>query len=235
MGFFKSLSKYGLIPAVVGGNIITAGLEKVTGKKYGRTTLEEASSTKFGKALGLATLGTGIALAGASAGAGASARALSKLIPKTTLGKMGGLFIGGTALASPLIRESIVEAPFKIVGAGQKVGKKIEELPEETQTKASKFGKAGLIVAGVGALVMAPKIIEKAKDIIPDHAPGLPVSIPEDPGIPTMPLDQPGALNTAILPETVDISPKKRKRRAVKKVSSINFTNKNYLRVNNYL
>jgi len=234
MGFFSSLSRYGLIPATTIGNIITAGAEKITGKKYGRTTTKELSKTKAGKTLGLATLGTAGALATAVAGIPATIKAVTKLTPKTALGKVGALFVGGTALASASVRKAIVETPFTIVEAGKKVGKKVEELPIETKDTASKVGTAGLVVAGAGALiggaVAIPKVIDKAKGFIPefpkkkDATPILPVE--EDLVItPTPP----------ITPETVTmdkpITPKKPTEARSQKITqevNLTITNKRY-------
>jgi len=66
--FAEKGAKVGLLPAVGIGNLITAGIEKITGKKYGRTTAAELAETPAGKALGLSTLGIGTALLGFTAG-----------------------------------------------------------------------------------------------------------------------------------------------------------------------
>ena len=51
----------GLAPGVWAGNLILAGLEKITGKQYGRETTEDLQKTLFGKYLGNATLGVAAA------------------------------------------------------------------------------------------------------------------------------------------------------------------------------
>ena len=56
-----------LAPSTALGNIATAGLEKATGKEFGRTTTEEFAATKSGKAIAGAELLTGAALLGAGA------------------------------------------------------------------------------------------------------------------------------------------------------------------------
>ena len=137
-----SISKYGLIPAVAIGNIFTSVIEKVTKKKYGRTTLKEASSTPFGKTLGLATVGTATALGVAVAGPAAAAKAI---IPKSAIGKTAAVFVGGAAVASPTLATTIIETPLSLAKTGKKVGKAIEGLTEEQQTTAGKFGKAGAV------------------------------------------------------------------------------------------
>ena len=49
MGLLSSLQKAVLTPLVGAANLVTAGLEKVTGKTYGRTTIEEATKDKVAK------------------------------------------------------------------------------------------------------------------------------------------------------------------------------------------
>lgn len=57
----ETVAGVGLAPATFIGNLITAGLEKATGKEFGRTTSAELAETKAGKALGLATTAVGAA------------------------------------------------------------------------------------------------------------------------------------------------------------------------------
>lgn len=133
--------------------------------------------------------------------------------------------------------EELPSKPGEIISLGEEIGKKIEgEDVEVGVGEAFKTaGKAGLVAAGILAI---PKIVEKVKDIHIPELPGTSVSIPEAPVIPTLPeipLEQPGELNTALLPQTVDITPKKRKRRAKKVVAPIKIINKNYLSVENYI
>jgi hypothetical protein len=208
----SSIARYGLIPATIGGNIITAGLEKITGKKYGRQTTKELSETKFGKVLGTATLGTAAALGVAVGGAAGTARAAKSLVPKSSIGKVVGLVGVGAAAASPTILKAGLEAPFTLVEAGEKLGEKVEALPEETKEEASKFGAAGLaaaagVAAAAGIIGAAPAIIGKAKDLLPfgkgdkEDTPSLPMEtmeVAEAPKMEEMPLT----------PETVDITKK---------------------------
>lgn len=63
----QQISRLGLIPATVAGNLITKALEGITGKKFGRTSTQELAKTEAGQALGLATLGTAGALAAIAA------------------------------------------------------------------------------------------------------------------------------------------------------------------------
>lgn len=58
-GALDKTAEIGLIPAAIGGNLITAGIEKLTGKEFGRVTAAGLADTDFGKFLGNATLGAG--------------------------------------------------------------------------------------------------------------------------------------------------------------------------------
>jgi hypothetical protein len=151
MGLLKSVAKYGILPAVILGNLATAALEKVTKKEYGRTTPEEAAQTTIGKILGVSTLAAGAA-AGIAYSPAAALKIATKAVPKTALGKGAALVITGAALASPKITSAVLEAPFTLVESGKKIGKAAEELPEITQEEASGLGKYGLIGAGIAAL-----------------------------------------------------------------------------------
>ena len=238
MGFFKSLSKYGLIPAVYGGNLVTKILEKVTGKEFGRMTLEEAAETKTGKFFGLATLGAAGALGVAVAGVPASIAASKKLIPKSTLGKASALFLGSAAIVSPAIAEAVVEAPFTIVSGGKKVGKLVEDLPTGVKDTAKTFGTVGLVAAGLVAGVGAVKGVGAIKDILPfgKKKDQLVVEFPEELFLPEKEL---GKEETPILPETQIVTPTKtpsKRRRATKPQNitqsvkvAVNVGNKRYL------
>ncbi len=72
---WEIMAGIGLAPAALIANLLTGGLELITGEKYGRQDpFKLVEESQFGKALGLATLGTAIA-------AGAAMMA-SMLIPK---------------------------------------------------------------------------------------------------------------------------------------------------------
>jgi len=60
----QKVAKAGLTVPVAIGNTITAGIEAVTGKQFGRTNAGELAQTGAGEALGLAIVGTGIAAIG---------------------------------------------------------------------------------------------------------------------------------------------------------------------------
>lgn len=239
MGFFKSISKYGLIPAVFGGNLVTKVLEKATGKKYGRMTLEKAASTKTGKFFGLATIGAASALGVAVAGVPATIAASKRLIPKTTLGKTSALFLGSAAIVSPTLTKTIIEAPFAVVKGGKKVGSAIETLPTGIKDTAKILGVAGLVVAGAGAAALTIPVIAGVAGKVFDRdkeEKQLVVEIPEEQFLLEKEL---GKEETPILPETQIVTPTKKpskRRRATKKQNinqsvkvSVNVGNRRYL------
>lgn len=191
----KSISKYGIAPAVGIGNLITAGLEKITGKKYARQTLEKASSTTFGKILGVATLGTAITL-GVAAAPAAAGRVATSFIPKSGLGKAGAIILGGAAVSSPKIASAVIEAPLTGFKTGTAIGEAVENLPAEVQEKAGKFGTAGLLVAGIGGLVAGAGAtqIPKIKEFFAGETEGLLETLPAQAGAGP---DQPTAIGPA--------------------------------------
>ena len=200
----SGLARTGLIPAVVIGNLFTSGLEKITKKKYGRTTTKELATTGAGKVLGLATLGTGLALGIATGKAGTI---VSKLTPKQ---KIVGLVGAGLISSSPLVSRAVTNAPGFLVDRGIKLGQKIEALPTE-QTKDK--GTLGLILAGLGIGIAgagAGALINKAKN----KAGGL---------IDTLPIIDSGTLPTEIETEAPisDISEKPKRRYKKKKKTAL--------------
>ena len=104
----------GLIPAKVAGDIITSGLEKLTGKKYGRKTTAELADTDFGKLLGVTTAGVATAALGFAA-VGASAAAVSSITAKLaiSLGVSKGAIVGvgllGVGTLTGLSTDTIID------------------------------------------------------------------------------------------------------------------------------
>lgn len=98
----ENVAGAGLALQAQAGNLITAGLEKITGKKYGRTSGSKLAKTAFGKFLGTATVGaTGAAgvllaapvVAGVFSAQVASAAAGLKIgILSTAVGSIGAYF-----------------------------------------------------------------------------------------------------------------------------------------------
>lgn len=84
MGLLQNLGNVILKPITYAGNTITSGLERVTGRTYGRTTAKEAASTTFGKVLTAGIIGTSAGIAGALAPA-FTAKAASVAVPVAVL------------------------------------------------------------------------------------------------------------------------------------------------------
>jgi len=197
-------ARLGLLPAVKVGNLITAGLEKVTGKKYGRQTTKELASTKAGKILGIGTTAAGVATA-VSINPSLAARAVGSLIPKSGVGKGVALLVGGASVASPTFRKALSKTPSVIFETGEELGKEIEK-----QKGSNGSGTAtGLIIGAAGGLII-PKILDifkDGKDVSKDAMEALPdLNIPDKDaffGSPKL---------TPQTPATQEMTPKKKKR-----------------------
>jgi hypothetical protein len=209
MGFLTSLSKYGLIPAVTLGNLVTSGIEKVTGKTYGRTTLNEASKTTTGKVLGLATLGTGVALTSVVAGATSVGGAVRSIIPKSAVGKTLTIVGAGASISSPTVASAIIEAPLNLFAGGKKLGSAVEGLPQETKDTASKLGIAGLGIAVAGASLYGIEQVAEASGVR-----GGAGFIGKNPNVPASTGNEGVVASSQLTPvtrQTVDITAKRRK------------------------
>ena len=101
------------------------------------------------------------------------------IIPKTIKGKIlgitAGFLGGGILLESKKAREFVKETavgvlgkPEEVIGFGIQVGKFIEDEKEEQPGVLEGFKKAGIVgglaALGIGAVVVAPKVIEKVKE-----------------------------------------------------------------------
>lgn len=113
------LSKIGLAVPVTIGNIIGKGLSLV-GVPYAKTTIQEASETKFGKVLGIAITGTaaaaGVAAIGTSAAATAVVAKLGKVASSVikatpTPIKTGVITAGAIAALAPQTTKAILSSP----------------------------------------------------------------------------------------------------------------------------
>ncbi len=149
------IQKIGLAVPVTIGNLIGSGLEKVgIVKNYEKTTIKEASETKFGKVLGTAITGvgaaTGIAAVGASAAATATAAKLGKGIGSTALGVVKKNPIT-TAIAAPIVYGAIKENPR-----------------EAAQVLVKAPGNLANFGSNVSDLIVDPSL-EKAKETITEN------------------------------------------------------------------
>jgi len=150
MGIIKSISKIALTPSVAVGNVIVAGLEKITGKKYGRTTTEELASTTAGKVLGTAIAGTAAALTAATIAAVPAAAAATR----ETATKAAAVVKANpikTAIAAPIITGAVISQP-------EKAAKAIVQTPFQ-------LGNVGANIANLAA---SPSI-EGVKELVTEN------------------------------------------------------------------
>lgn len=150
MGILKSISKIALTPSVAVGNVITAGLEKITGKKYGRSTAEGLASTTAGKVLGTAIAGTAVALTAATVAAipAAAAATRTAATKAATIAKANPI---KTAIAAPIITGAIISQP-------EKAAKTLVQAPIQ-------LGNVGANIANLAA---APSI-EGVKELVTEN------------------------------------------------------------------
>lgn len=209
-----------MLPAVKIGNLITSGLEKVTGKKFGRQTTKELASTKAGKILGIATVGTA-AITAVAINPSLAARAVTGLLPKSAVGRAATTLAGGAVVTSPTVRKAVFETPSVIFETGEAIGAEVEK--EKKAGGATSKTTQGLII-GAAAGLLIPKIIDKGKkslDKIPSPAEAEAAfgQIPSSKGTQGLPAleDFPGSpALTPETPATQELNPKK-KRKASKK------------------
>lgn len=116
MGILQKISQVALTPSTAIGNVITAGLEKVTGKKYGRTTAAELSSTTAGKVLGTAIAGTAVALTAAAAATIPSVTTAVKSVGSKAVSVAKANPIK-TAIAVPIITGAVISQPAAVAKA----------------------------------------------------------------------------------------------------------------------
>jgi len=111
MGLLKSFSKAVSAGVAKTANVITSGIEKVTGKTYGRQTTESVQKSRAGK---VATFGAALVVGGVAAAAAsvpAIAAAARYVMPKTITGKIV------TAFAAPIAATAVLENPEVIIKA----------------------------------------------------------------------------------------------------------------------
>jgi len=218
----KNIAKVGLAVPVAIGNLITTGIEKVTGKEYGRQTLEEASKTTTGKLLGTSiAAGTAIAAGAAITGSAAATATLSKVTQ--VVSKAINPFT-----SSPTVKAGIATAATVAVLAPE-TAKAIFSSPEATKTAAAAIVSpaAGLIVGleqGGGLLSSAldtalPKVAATLKQNTPEiiaaattlgvAAASAAALLPEKstPDVSTLPIDKITAIPATTQPNTAVAAP----------------------------
>lgn len=178
---FTGLANIALKPIVGLGNLATAGLEKVTKKKFGRTTSEELSRTTAGEALGLAAGGAAAALGIAVA----PAAAITVLAPPAAVSAFAPDVVSAvinTPAGAKVATAAAINPTAGIVVAIQEGTSYIEEAAKDfgsaLANKAPQIGEviqenAGIIAGGAGIAAAAaavslgePDLIDKAKSFL---------------------------------------------------------------------
>lgn len=134
-----------------GGNLLTEGLEKVTGKEFGRTTPEQFLATKTGRVLQTGATLTTLAL-GSATGLG---------VTRTIIGLIGLGILAESPKARGVVKEAVIG--FDPGGVGIGIGKAAEsgKLPDVGAALKGAGILGGITALGVGAVIGVPKILEK--------------------------------------------------------------------------
>lgn len=181
MGLFDAWKKTVSHVVTKPANLILSGLEKVTGKKYGRTSASEFAATPFGHKLSLATAVPATALGATLATTSFAKTAAKKAIPATGKALFGSpkkaattVFAGGVLAASPSVRQEAKALPKTLFSTGKTVGTAIEKTSQKKKTsslaaKALTLGTGAALAAG--AIAVAPKVLDKAKNLLPSPKP----------------------------------------------------------------
>lgn len=178
---FTGLANIALKPVVGLGNLATAGLERVTHRRFGRTTSEELSRTPAGEALGLATGGAAVGLALAVA----PAAALTVLTPPAAVTAFAPDVVSAvinTPAGAKVATAAAINPTAGLVVAIQEGTSYIEEAAKDfgsaLATRAPQVGEAiqenaGIIAGGAGVAAAAaavslgePDLIDKAKSFV---------------------------------------------------------------------
>ena len=156
-------------------------------------------------------------------------------IPKTITGKIFGASAGligyGVLKTSPSARQTVIDMPGKAIDLGEDIGMSIEDDESKHFGKdkvidaAKDVGMAGLLIGGIYYTAKELKEhFKKKKEEKPITPPGTPdfttspelppEKAPEDQLIKEKPV---GIDSEVMTPETISLTPKKRKKRAPKK------------------
>jgi len=241
MGILSSISSLALKPSVLVGNLITSGIEKVTGEDYGRTTSKQLASTTAGKVLGSSIALTGGALAVASGTAAAVIRVVAPAVVKAVVTSPVKTVLGG-AIATGIIASGagteIITSTYK---AGKTTGEVLTgEIPLTSDT-VKDVGKVVGVTLGLGAVgtaagYVASEVLDKDEEIAPLGTPAAvsPVTAASE-------IAPSGLSEMPLTPQTVSTTTKKRSRKGKAKLSPsmkqsviVNVGNRRYLNVNNY-
>lgn len=163
MGLFDSIGK-AIINTVVApaANTITKGIEYVTGKKYGRTSVETYEKSAIGRAA-ITTLGGVAAATGVAAAAPIVARAAPSIAKALVPTTAKGAIIGGTAalVGVPAVIQNpkiVTSTASGLVNVGSNIGKASKEPSISSITnivKENPIISTGIIAAGAAPLIPA--------------------------------------------------------------------------------
>lgn len=164
MGIFGLLGKAysGIVTGAAG--LILTGMERVTGKKYGRITAKEFREEPVGRfltgAATVTTLGLGVATLPVTA----------PFIVKAAIAKPLVAIVGAGLVSTAGGRELIGAAAEGLFKGGEELGLLAEKLKKEDKelTIGEGLKAAGLVGAGVVAAVGIPIAIKKIKEKIPE-------------------------------------------------------------------
>lgn len=215
-GVLATIASLALKPSTLLGNLATSGLEKVTGKKFGRTKSEELAETKAGKALGLGIAATGLALAAVVNPLG-TAKTLSVpatvaiLAPETTKKVLSVPGAGEIVVAG-----AVAGAPGAIAVASEKgislletaLGKAPDIIKEHTPEIVA---AAGITAAAAAVAIGGDDLIEKAKSAFAG-APEIPIPEAAVLPFPSAPASEVQAGNYPAYPEPGTSAPRKRRK-----------------------
>lgn len=181
MGLLSSLQKIVLAPLAGTANLILAGAEKVTGKTYGRQTVEAAMKDPVAKGLANVIIGgtaaIGAVLAAPAVGGAVAARggvaavaktAAKSLIPSTAKGKViaavAAPVVVGAVVKEPVkAAKTIFNAPSELAQFGGDVASlaanpSLENAKQLVKESPLISAAAGLLVAGGAVKTIAPAI-----------------------------------------------------------------------------
>lgn len=244
MGILSTISNLALKPSTALGNLATAGLEKITGKEYGRTTSKELASTTPGKILGLGIATTAGALVVAT---GAAASAARVVIPAATKAVVTSPVktILGTTVAAGIIASG---AGTKIVSTTYKGSKTAGEVITGEKSLGGDtikdVTKTAGIVLGVGAVGAAAGLVAEkvltGNDNVESLIPTTPASVTSQ--VAASEIAPTGVTEMPATPQTVSTTTRKKYKKKkiesqrISQIVKINVSagNRRFLNVNHY-
>lgn len=232
MGLLSSLQRIVLTPLAGTANLITAGLEKVTGKTYGRQTVEAAMQDPVAKGLANVIIGgtaaIGAVLAAPAVGGAVAARggaaavaktAAKSLIPSTAKGKViaavaAPVVIGAVAKEPVKSLKAAVQAPSELAQFGGDVASFVANPSLESAKQIVKespiiSAATGLLVAGGAVKTIAPAIASiKQTEAIKEQTAAIEgaTKAVQPQGITVTDLSQAQTPLTPVMPQTSQVS-----------------------------